>query len=105
MELPASLKWVEVDLPEILDYKEEALEAAKPACLLERVRLDLSDREERGTLLARLAAQASKALVITEGLLIYLRTEHAAALAHDLKRFPTFRWWVLDIASPGLLRM
>jgi methyltransferase (TIGR00027 family) len=58
MELPASLKWVEVDLPEILDYKEEALEAEKTACLLERVRLDLSDREERGTLLARLAARA-----------------------------------------------
>src|SRR5256885_2373605 len=39
MELPRALRWVEVDLPEILDYKEEILGDAKPACALERVRL------------------------------------------------------------------
>ena len=32
MELPASLRWVEVDLPDILDYKEEILGDATPVC-------------------------------------------------------------------------
>jgi len=105
MRLPASLKWVEVDLPEILDYKEEVLKAEKPVCSLERVRLDLSDAKARRSLFCRFAGEAAKALVITEGLLIYLRGEQVVALAEDLQHFPTFQRWVLDIASPGLLRM
>src|SRR5262249_32674051 len=32
LDLPPSLRWVEVDLPEILDYKEEILGGATPAC-------------------------------------------------------------------------
>ena len=32
MELPASLKWIEVDLPELLAYKEDTLRGETPAC-------------------------------------------------------------------------
>jgi len=32
-----------VDLPALVDYKEEILRDEKPACALERVRLDLAD--------------------------------------------------------------
>src|SRR5437899_8526557 len=42
MNLPASLHWIEVDLPGILDYKEEILHGEKPACFLDRVGLVLS---------------------------------------------------------------
>ena len=72
---------------------------------LERFRLDLSDAQMRRSLFGRLAQAAAKALVITEGLLIYLRAEEVAALAEDLKLFPAFKRWLLDIASPGLLRV
>jgi O-methyltransferase involved in polyketide biosynthesis len=96
-------KWVEVDLPEILDYKEELLKPKKPACTLERVRADLSDAGTRRSLLGRLAGESTKALVVTEGLLIYLRSDQVVALAEDLNGFPVFRRWVLDIASPRLL--
>jgi hypothetical protein len=34
-----------------------------------------------------------------------MRAEQVVALAEDLKRFPTFQRWVLDIPSPGLLRV
>src|SRR5215467_7292193 len=47
MDLPASLQWVEVDLPAMIDYKEEILAGEKPRCALERVRLDLSDVSAR----------------------------------------------------------
>jgi len=105
MQLPPSLKWIEVDLPEILAYKEDLLKAEKPACTLQRVQADLSNAEVRRSLLARLAGEATKALVITEGLLVYLREQEVSALAEDLKSFPAFKRWVLDIVSPGLLRM
>jgi O-methyltransferase involved in polyketide biosynthesis len=91
--------------PPILDYKEELLKAEKPACSLERIRLDLSDAEMRRSLFGSLARSAAKALVITEGLLVYLRAQEVMALAEDLMRSPAFKRWVLDIASQGLLRM
>ncbi len=105
MELPASLQWVEVDLPEILTYKEAMLAGEKPKCRLERVRLDLADRDARRELFQRLSRDAAKALVISEGLLIYLTTEDVSSLARDLADAPAFQNWVIDIASPALLRM
>jgi methyltransferase (TIGR00027 family) len=105
MQLPASLKWVEVDLPEILSYKEEILRDEKPVCSLERIRLDLSNASARRDFFAQLGGRCTKALIITEGLLIYLTPDDVAGLAKDLAAPPSFQSWILDIASPGLLRM
>jgi methyltransferase (TIGR00027 family) len=105
MSVPSNLTWVEVDLPAILDYKEEVLRADKPRCKLERIRMDLANVDERGALLTRLARQATNALVLCEGLLIYLSAEQVATLAQDLAQRPAFQSWIADIASPGLLQM
>lgn len=105
MTLPPTLRWVEVDLPGILDYKEEILQSETPACSLERVRLDLFDLSARRELFARLGRDAKKALIITEGLLMYLTAEQVASLATDLAATPAFERWVMDLASPGLMRM
>jgi methyltransferase (TIGR00027 family) len=105
MALPASLKWIEVDLPEILTYKEEILAGEKPVCALERVRLDLSNLSGRRELFEQLGGTANKALVITEGLLVYLTADEVGSLARDLAAPRSFQGWILDIASPGLLRM
>jgi len=105
MALPAALKWVEVDLPEILDYKENILGNENPACRLERVRLDLTNIDARRGLFERLGHESHKALIVTEGLMIYLSPEEAAALAQDLARPAGFQYWALELASPGLLRM
>jgi methyltransferase (TIGR00027 family) len=105
MALPHSLQWIEVDLPEILAYKEEILAGDKPACALDRVRLDLSDANARRSFFADLNRRAEKILVITEGLLIYLSPEEVSAIARDLSAGHRFQRWILDIASPGLLRM
>ena len=105
MQLSPSLRWIEVDLPEILDYKEEILRNEAPACALERVRLDLSDVPGRRVLFAQLAQSAKRALIITEGLLIYLTPEAVAQLATDLSEPKTFHSWIADLPSPGLLRM
>ena len=105
MPLPGSLTWVEIDLPEIIDYKEETLRAEKPVCRLERVRLDLADVGKRRALFDELGRRAKKALIVTEGLLAYLAAEEVATLAEDLSRPRAFESWVLDLVSPGLLRM
>ena len=94
-----------VNLPGILTYKEDILRDEKPACALERVRLDLSDVTARRALFQRLGGRATRALIITEGLLIYLTPDEVGALARDLAAQGGFRSWVIDLASPGLLRM
>ena len=105
MSLPATLLWIEVDLPEILAYKEKILEKEKPSCALERVRMNLSDRNSRRALFADLDRRANKILILTEGLLIYLSPEEVGALANDLSATAHFHRWIMDLASPGLLRM
>ncbi|HKW61067.1 MAG TPA: SAM-dependent methyltransferase [Candidatus Acidoferrum sp.] len=105
MKLPASLQWIEVDLPGILAYKEEILAGEKPNCDLERIRLDLADATARRSLFASLNQRAKKILVLTEGLLIYLTAEEVAALARDLASGANFQRWIMDLSSPGLLKM
>lgn len=105
MPLPPSLKWVEVDMPEILDYKTGILAAHTPVCQLERVPLDLSNVDARRGLFARIGRSASNVLVVTEGLLIYLMSHDVCALGADLADAANFNHWVVDIVSPGLLQM
>ncbi|HEV8231459.1 MAG TPA: SAM-dependent methyltransferase [Thermoanaerobaculia bacterium] len=105
MALPPTLRWMEVDLPALLDYKEEILAGEVPVCVLERVRLDLADVPARRKLFERLERETKRALVVTEGLLIYLTADEVHSLARDLATVPGFTRWVLDIVSPGLLKM
>src|SRR6202140_1542795 len=105
MQLPAKLQWVEIDLPEILAYKEGILAGEKPTSRLERIRLDLSDVDARKPGFAELAGRAKKILVLTEGLLIYLEASQVIALATEFAGHPQFQRWILDIHWPGLLRM
>ncbi len=105
MDLPSSLKWIEVDLPGILDYKEEILANEKPHCSLERIRMDLADVPGRQKLFAELGARSRNALIMSEGLLIYLSPDEVGALALDLAVPPSFQQWLADFGSPGLREM
>ena len=105
MNLPATLQWVEVDLPEIVSYKEEILANEKPRCRLERISLDLSDVPARRELFATLDDKAKKVIVASEGLLIYFTSAEVALLAEDLADGKHFQNWIIDLASPGQLRL
>lgn len=104
MDLPRTLRWIEIDLPEILDYKAAALASATPVCELERIPLDLSNVEQRREVFARLDAIAPSALVIAEGFLVYVDREGVESLARDLASVPSFSRWAIDICSPGLMK-
>lgn len=105
MDLPTSLQWIEVDFPEILEYKEQRLAKDKPVCMLERVKMDLADESQRNALFQKLGSRASKVLIVSEGLIVYLTAEQVGKLAEDLAKPPSFRRWVFDLVSPGLLDM
>lgn len=106
-ELPPTLEWIEVDMPGMLAYKEEILAAAQPLCRLQRIACDLADGEARRELLAGLGSRCQegrRALVLTEGLLIYLEPQTVAALARELAAVPALHYWLCDLASPAVLR-
>ncbi len=103
--LPPSLQWVEVDLPAMLAHKEAILRDEKPHCALERVALDLKDIAGRRALFERLAARAKRAIVLSEGLLIYFEPEDVVALGKELASKATFERWIVDIGSPALKRL
>jgi methyltransferase (TIGR00027 family) len=105
MELPSLLDWVEVDLGPMIDEKERLLSGEKPRCQLRRERIDLADPIARHSFLVRATAGAKKALVLTEGLLVYLNQDVVQAIARDLAAQPGIRWWVLDTVSPRILQM
>lgn len=104
LPLPPELRWVDVDLPGILNYKTDMLRDEKPVCRYEAVTVDLTDAGARRELFARLGAGSKRAIVVAEGLLIYLAPEQVAALATDLHAQPSFQEWLIDLASPELLK-
>ncbi|HEX2778002.1 MAG TPA: SAM-dependent methyltransferase [Gemmatimonadaceae bacterium] len=105
LDLPPSLRWVDVDFPAMIEYKTAQLRGETPRCRYEAIAADLTDVAKRDALFAQLGAEGRRALVISEGLLIYLEAEQVRALARSLHAVPTFRWWLADIANQRLLRM
>jgi len=105
MQLPSSLQWIEIDLPELLSYKRDVLANEKPVCRLERIPLDLANAGARQALFEELGRAAKRALIISEGLIVYLTADEVCALARDLALPPSFQRWATDLVSPALLRM
>lgn len=105
LALPPSLTWIEADLPAMIEEKERLLEGEKPACALTREKVDLTDATVRAEFLAGATKGAEKALVITEGLLIYLDDESARGLSAALRERGEVAWWVCDLASPAIVEM
>lgn len=102
MALPETLRWVEVDFPHIIEFKNQMLQSEKPACRLERIAADFSNVSARRELFRRIGSESNKVLVITEGVIPYLSAEEAAALSEDLHAVPTFHYWIQDYRQGGL---
>lgn len=103
MELPESLHWIEVDYPQVIDWKADKLAGDHPRCRLDRVKLDLADLAGRRALFADLGASSNKILIVTEGVLPYLTADAVAALADDLKTIRGVSW-IVDYFSPETMR-
>ena len=104
LDLPRDLRWIHADLPPMVDYFRERMQAETPRCDLEYVAVDLREEAPRRELFARVAG-LGPTLVITEGLLLYLPEPAVAGLARELHDSARPRWWLTDLASPRLLKM
>jgi len=103
LAFPSTLRWVDVDDPEVLDYKAGVLASAVPSCTVTFRPLDLANPDARRGAFRDLSRGAARALVVSEGLLIHLMAGDVRELADDLGAIPSFQRWVADVVSPPLL--
>ena len=103
LPLPSSLRWLHVDLPDMVDYFRGQMAGETAHCELEFIAADMRDADAKRDVFTR-AAMHGPVLVITEGLLVYLEADQVAGLARDLHDIAHAKWWLTDLASPMLLK-
>jgi methyltransferase (TIGR00027 family) len=97
LELPSTLRWVEVDFADVLDYKHGLLAGEKAHCNVERLSVDLNDAAQRCAMYE--AAGTEPSLVITEGVLMYLSAATVDALAAEIPQASGVSHWISDITT------
>ena len=105
LDLPETLSWVEIDLPDLVADKERSLASEQPRCRLRRLAADLTEPRARSQAFQTALEGSSSALVITEGLVMYLSPEQVTELAQELGSAPAVRSWVLDFFSPSIAEL
>ncbi|MDR3703639.1 MAG: class I SAM-dependent methyltransferase [Candidatus Sulfopaludibacter sp.] len=102
LELPPDLRWIEVDFADMLDYKDALMAAETPRCRRERIAADVNDLAQRRALYA--AAGPSPAMMITEGLLMYLPAATVHALATEACQESGIAHWMADINTSAFAK-
>uniref|UniRef100_Q01U89 S-adenosyl-L-methionine-dependent methyltransferase n=1 Tax=Solibacter usitatus (strain Ellin6076) TaxID=234267 RepID=Q01U89_SOLUE len=102
LALPPELRWIEVDFAEMLDYKDGIMSAETPRCRRERITADVNDAAQRRAIYA--AAGEAPALMITEGLLMYLPGATVEALAGEARRESSITHWMCDINTTAFAK-
>jgi methyltransferase (TIGR00027 family) len=105
MKLPAALRWIEIDFPQVIQYKTEKLRVELPVCRVERIPADLSDVPLRRGIFEQIGSESKTTLVITEGVIAYLSPDDAASLSCDLSAVGSFRYWIQDYRQGGFPQM
>jgi methyltransferase (TIGR00027 family) len=100
LDLPPTLNWIEVDYPDVINFKEERLASETPRCRLVRIGLDLALVDARRALLTDIDKRTTRALVLTEGVIPYLDLSQAGSLADDLRALNHVESWIVDYLSP-----
>jgi methyltransferase (TIGR00027 family) len=101
LDLPPELIWVEADLAPLVAEKDQLLADQTPHCRLSRHAVDLADPTARDAFLDDALAGATKAFVLTEGLLMYLEFADVVGLARAFER-PEIAWWTFDFGAGGV---
>ena len=104
LTLPDTLRWVEVDLPALVEYKNALLAEHRPTCELVRIGADLKESDTRKALFDRLHLGAATVLVITEGVLPYFSASEVFSLAAELHSVSGICHWIQDFDNAGLRR-
>jgi methyltransferase (TIGR00027 family) len=103
-KVPSDTRWIEIDFAHLVEMKNEKLKDQKPNCSLERISLDLSNRELRRKMFTELNARVGPAIILTEGVIPYLSEPLVAELAEDIRALPNFKLWIAEYYAPELYR-
>ncbi len=104
LDLPPTLRWVEVDFPQIIQLKETRLAGEKPKCQLQRVSLDLTNSVLSQQFFTQMNSECKNAVILTEGVIPYLTEQQVAGLAKSLRAQKNFRHWIVDYYSNMVMR-
>jgi methyltransferase (TIGR00027 family) len=104
LPLPGDLRWVDVDLPHVLEFKAGVIGPEQARCKYESLPANVVDSKARAGVLQHCDG-ARQALVVTEGLLVYLSPAQVTALARALRQQVAIRWWLTDLTGPRALEM
>lgn len=102
LDLEKSLRWIEIDFADLLDYKDRLMSGETPRCHRERLTVDLNDEAQRRVMYD--AAGSAPALMITEGLLLYLPAATVEALAAE-SSMSGIRHWISDVTTSDFSRV
>jgi methyltransferase (TIGR00027 family) len=103
LDLAPDLRWIEIDFADMLDYKDGIMSSEKPRCRRERLTVDLNDPAQRSAMYE--AAGPEPALMITEGLLLYLSAATVEALAAETSRQSGVSHWISDITTSAFSKI
>lgn len=102
LELPSNLRWIEIDFADVLDYKERIMSGEAPRCCRERLSADLNEPAQRRAVYE--AAGMAPALMITEGLLLYLPAPTIDALAAETRKQSGIAHWISDLTTSAFTK-
>lgn len=103
LDLSPDLRWIEIDFADVLDYKDQHMSGERPRCRRERLSVDLNDAAQRRAMYE--AAGTPPALMITEGLLLYLPAATVDALASEAGANSGIAHWISDITTSAFTRI
>jgi methyltransferase (TIGR00027 family) len=103
LDLSPDLHWIEIDFADVLDYKDRLMSGERPRCRRERLTVDLNDAAQRRVMYE--AAGSSSALMITEGLLLYLPAATVDSLAAEASAHSCVAHWISDITTTAFSRV
>ena len=103
LDLDKNLRWIEVDFADILDYKDRLMQGEAPRCCRERLSVDVNDEVQRQLMYQSTGSES--ALMITEGLLLYLPAATVEALAAEASNGSVIRHWISDITTSAFSRV
>ena len=97
LRLSPTLRWIEIDFGDVLDYKDRLMSGDTPNCRRERLEVDVNDPAQRRTMFE--AAGPTPALLITEGLLLYLPAATVEAMAAESWKHSGVAHWISDVTT------
>ena len=95
MRLPHSLRWIEIDLAEVLQNKDRIFDGVEPKCILQRVYLESIEIECLSRCITNLNLKGLRCLFVVEGLFVYLNAKQITAILKSISEIKLERSLIL----------